>query len=301
MKKLDIGLVGLDTSHVSVFARLLNDPTDPHHKPGARVACAWPGGSPDFALSADRVEGFTAELRDQRGVEILDSPEAVAAASDLVFITAVDGRTHPGLLRRIISAGKPVFIDKPFALTSVEAKEMIVLAKQAGVPLMSCSSLRYSEELLAAMEPGREGISGCDFYGPMNVEPTQPGLFWYGCHIVEMMVTVMGAGCTEVRCVKNENHDSLVATWKDGRVATLHGVRGSHWKFGAVLHRADGPKTIDASGGRPYYLGLLDAILASLPQGKSAVPTWEMLEVVAIIEAGNRSRENAGRPVAINL
>lgn len=33
---------------------------------------------------------------------------------------------------------------------------------------MSCSSLRHAKELLAALEGGREDISGCDCYGPMS-------------------------------------------------------------------------------------------------------------------------------------
>jgi predicted dehydrogenase len=245
------------------------------------------------------VEGFTTELRDERGVEMLDSPEAVADASDLVFITAVDARVHPDIFARVVDHGKPVFIDKPFALNSESAKCMLDLAARAGVPLMSCSSLRYSEELLASLESGRDDIIGCDCYGPMNEEPTHPGLFWYGCHTVEMMVAIMGAGCREVRCLRTDSNDALVAAYDDGRIATIHGVRRAHWNFGAILHRKDGARHIDASAGRPYYLGLLDAILNSLPNGLSAVPAEEMIEVVRIMEAANMSRATGGAPVTL--
>lgn len=128
MNTLKIGLIGLDSSHVSAFASLFSDPSDPHHKSGGRVSFAWPGGSPDFPLSANRVKGFTQELREKLGVEILPSAWEVAAASDLVFITAVDGRAHPALLREVIGEKKPVFIDNPFALNGTEAKEMLDLA-----------------------------------------------------------------------------------------------------------------------------------------------------------------------------
>lgn len=299
MSNLRIGFIGLDTSHVSAFARFLNDPNDPNYKPGSPVTCAWPGGSPDFKASIDRVGGFTQELRESFGVEILDTPEAVAEACDLIFITAVDGRTHPDLFLRVAKAGKPVFIDKPFALSVTEAREMIALAAAEGITLMSCSSLRFSEELLAAVKAGRDEILGCDLYGPMSEEATQPGLFWYGCHTVEMLVSVMGTGCREVRCLKTDGHDVVTATWTGGRVATVHGLRGGHWKFGAVIHRTDGPIFVDGSAGRPPYLCLLDAILESLPNGRSAVPPEEMLEVVSIIAAANESRLNNGRPVTL--
>lgn len=296
---IKIGLIGLDTSHATAFTALLNDPANPNHREGGKVVAGWPGGSPDFPASADRVDGFTKELREKYQVEMMDTPESVAEAVDLVFITAVDGRVHPELFAKVAPFRKPVFVDKPFALTVAGAREMIEGADREGIPLMSCSSLRYSEFLLEAMKAGRDGIRAAEFFGPMNEVPTQPGLFWYGCHTVEMMVTVMGTGCREVSCHKSESNDVLTAIYEDGRMATLHGLRGSHSKFGAVLHRPDGPVTVDASGGRPFYLGTIDAIMDNLPNGRSPIPAEEMLEVVAIIEAANASREANGKVVAV--
>jgi len=56
-----IGMAGLDTSHVPAFAGLLHDSTKEYHVPGARIAAAFPGGSPDFDLSINRVGQFTAD------------------------------------------------------------------------------------------------------------------------------------------------------------------------------------------------------------------------------------------------
>src|SRR4051812_32073130 len=100
--ELRVGLIGLDTSHVPAFTKRLNDHQDAEHVPGGRVVCGYPGGSKDFNLSVDRVEGFTKELREKYSVEMLDSPEAVAEGSDLVFITAVDGRAHLDYVKRTI-------------------------------------------------------------------------------------------------------------------------------------------------------------------------------------------------------
>ena len=61
---LRIGMIGLDTSHVIGFTKLLNNPESEHHVPGGRVVVAYPGGSSDFELSWSRVEGFTTQLRD---------------------------------------------------------------------------------------------------------------------------------------------------------------------------------------------------------------------------------------------
>ena len=51
---LRVGLIGLDTSHVTAFTGLLNDPAAKDHVAGARVVAAFKGGSPDIASSRDR-------------------------------------------------------------------------------------------------------------------------------------------------------------------------------------------------------------------------------------------------------
>jgi predicted dehydrogenase len=118
-----------------------------------------------------------------------------------------------------------------------------------------------------------------------------PGLHWYGVHTVEMIVTAMGAGCVEVQDFRNADGDVIRMSWADGRIATLRGLRNSHYNFGMTLHRKDGPQWVDSkSSTKPYYAGLLEAILGSLPHGRSDVPKSETLEVMRIMEAANQSR-----------
>lgn len=296
--QLRIGFIGLDTSHISAFTKLMNDPTNEHHVRGGRIVAGYPGGSPDFHLSVNRVAGFTEELK-RFGGEILTSPEAVAETVDMVFIMTCDGRAHRSLFERVARFRKPTFIDKPLTTSSADARAIIELAERENIPLMSSSSLRYSQGLSEALASGTSDILGADFYGPLAEEPTQPGFFWYGCHCVEMMVRTMGVGCTEVRCLRSERNDMVCASWRDGRVASIRGNRNSHAKFGLTLHREAGPQHVDASAGRPYYAGLLEAIMTSLSQRKWAISREEMLHVVRIIEAINESRDRNGVAIAV--
>jgi len=71
-KPLRAGIIGLDTSHVIAFTKALNDPERTDELADVRVVAAYPGGSPDIAASADRIEGFTRQVADM-GVEIVDS------------------------------------------------------------------------------------------------------------------------------------------------------------------------------------------------------------------------------------
>ena len=291
-QELKIGLIGLDTSHVVAFSKLLNRDDDPYNVAGARVVAGYPGGTPDWEISASRVDGFTAQLGDEFGVSIEEEPEAVAEQSDLVFITAVDGRDHRRLFERVVGAGKPIFIDKPFATTVADAQAMIDGAKAAGIPLMSCSSLRYAEAFTKALKQDELGeVVGIDVFGPMALQDGLPGLFWYGCHGIEMVVAAMGAGCESLAATATERADVIAMRWADGRVASYRGLREAHSRFGATIHRSQGFQTVDvASESKPYYASLLEAILRSLPKGQSDVPANQMLEVVRLMVAGNESR-----------
>jgi hypothetical protein len=68
-----LGIIGTDTSHVTAFARVLNDPSAPDYLPGARIVAAWKGGSADIEESANRVDKFADELKQKWGVKIVDS------------------------------------------------------------------------------------------------------------------------------------------------------------------------------------------------------------------------------------
>lgn len=286
---MKIGLIGLDTSHVIAFTEILNK----EHK----VVCGFPGAVPDFDASINRVEAFTKRLRDEFGVAIVDSPAAVAEQSDIVFITSVDGRAHRRFFEEIARFKKPTFIDKPFTTTVADAQAIIDLAAKNNIPVMSSSGLRYIDNLQEAITG--EPVVGIDVYGPMQIQPTQPGLFWYGIHGIEMVVAALGVGCRRVHATTNHDVDLVVMQWADGRVATYRGSRKGHNQFGGVVHREKSRCLIDYTNTkRPPVVCMLEAIIRSLSAGKSDVPVEQTLEIVRIICAANQSRET-GQPITL--
>jgi GFO/IDH/MocA oxidoreductase family protein len=289
---LKIGLVGLDTSHVTAFTSLLNDASNPHHVAGGKVVAGYPGLSKDFEPSWSRVEGFTKTLREKHGVEIKETPEAVAEAVDLLFITSVDGRVHREHFERTVKFKRPTFIDKPMTVSAADAEAIVRRANMEKVPVMSCSSVRYSDNLVQALGGKREDVLGCDTFGPLSEVPTQPGLFFYGIHAVDMLVSVLGHGCREVGALHTDAGDVLTLAWPGGRSGSVRLMKDGHGKYGCTLHRKSGAQFVDASASkRPAYASMLEAILKSLPQGKSDVPADEMLDTIRIIEAANKARE----------
>ena len=295
--EIRLGLIGLDTSHVEGFARTFNDSGNPHRIPGARIIAGYPGGSPDFPKSASRVEGYTRKLSEEFGVRIVDSPEAVAEICDAILLTSVDGRVHLDQFSRIAPFGKPVFIDKPFAVSSVHARQIVALADSIGVPTMSSSPLRFAEEFTSALNEREAGaITGADFIGPMAIEPTQPGFFWYGVHTAEALYQAMGPGCKEVSVTTCELYDLAVGLWADGRIGTIRGFRGKHYFFRGALYRDDGAAFLNLDVGlRTKHFYLSTAILEFFRTGKSPIPPQESAEIIRFLEAANESRATGRR------
>lgn len=299
-KVLNIGMIGLDTSHAPLFAEMLNDPAHPYHVPGARATVAFPGGSPDFPLSIDRVAGFTAKIEDDFGVRTVGSIKEVAEEADAILLLTVDGRIHAEQFAAVAPYGKPVFIDKPFAVNSGDARAMADLARKHRVPLMSCSSVRWAENLDAAVRAGDQGgIIGADCCGPMELQPTQPGFFWYGIHMADMLYRCMGPGCTEVRVTANEDHDLAVGVWADGRIGTIRGNRKGNRRFGALLHREQGTEYVDIyAQEKPYFASMLEEVIRMFRTKTPPLYIEETIEVIAFLEAANESRAT-GAPVRL--
>ena len=78
-KQIRAGMIGLDTSHVPAFVKTINAPDATGDLAALRVVAGYPGGT-DFPASANRVEGFTKQLREM-GIEIVETiPELLAKA-----------------------------------------------------------------------------------------------------------------------------------------------------------------------------------------------------------------------------
>lgn len=284
-------MVGLDTSHVPAFTALLNESSHEYHVPGGRVVAAFPGGSPDFDLSANRVGPFTEELREKQGVEIVDTVSALRGKCDAIMLESIDGRVHLPQFREVAEWGVPVFIDKPLTVSRNEAQEIAKIAAEKNIRVTSASALRFAENFQKAIALAGDGpVTGGDFFGPMHFVDKCPGFFWYGIHSVEMLFAAMGTGCREVLTVREEKHDVLVGRWSDGRLATVRGNRTGSNGFGGVVHCSSQSVCFDVTAGKkPYYASLLEKVIPFFGGEGEVVAPAEMVEVIAFLEAANRS------------
>ena len=293
-KVFRLGMIGLDTSHVTAFTKLINNPAKNY---GCRVVVGYAGGSPDIPSSANRVENFTNQLRDKFGVEIVDTIEELCQKVDGVLLESVDGRPHLEQVRPVIAAKKPVFIDKPMAASLADVIEIFRLAKENNVPCWSSSSLRYSPAIVELKENKTAGeVLGCDTFGPCSLEEHHPDLYWYGVHAAEMLFTVMGPGCKSVRRVQTDDYEHVVGVWEGGRIGTFRGLKAGKKSYGFTVY---GTKGVIQGGKFGGYDPLVEDVIKFFKTGKIPVPAEETIEIFAFMSAADVSKAKGGAAVSI--
>ncbi|HLR31205.1 MAG TPA: Gfo/Idh/MocA family oxidoreductase, partial [Fodinibius sp.] len=277
-----VGIIGLDTSHSTAFTEALNDPDVASDLAGFPVVAAYPKGSLEIESSYSRIPEYTEEVKEM-GVEIVDSIDELLGKVDVVMLETNDGNRHLEQALPVFEAGIPLFIDKPIAGSLSDAIAIFEASEQYGVPTFCSSSLRYMENA-GAIRSGEEigRVTGADTYSPASLEETHPDLFWYGIHGVEMLFTVMKAGCESVVRVHTDDTDVVVGTWEDGRIGTFRGQRSGGHGYGGRAFGEDGETQIGPYEG---YRPLLVEIVEFFRTGKPPVSKEETLEIYAFMEA----------------
>jgi hypothetical protein len=294
-KPIRVGIIGLDTSHAPAFAKLMNDPQAKDDVTGCRVVAAYPKGSPDIESSVSRVPEYTAEF-EKMGIEIVGSIEELLTKVDCVCLETNDGRPHLEQAIPVIRAKKPLFIDKPVAGSLADAIAIYRLAKEAGVPVWSASSLRYTPGVQEIRAGAIGAVLGGNTYSPAPTEKSHPDLFWYGIHGVETLFTIMGADCESVARTHTADGDVVTGVWSGGRIGSFRGIRKGASGYGGTAFGEKGIRELGSYGG---YRPLVVEIVKFFKSGQVPVTPEETLAIYAFMSAADASKQHDGASVKL--
>jgi hypothetical protein len=292
---IKLGILDFDTSHCVEFTRRLNQIGNDKEQfvDGAKVVIGCAGES---KLSPERIEGFTKQMKDF-GVALVDKPGDMIGKVDGMLIEAVDGTVHYERAKPFLEAGIPCFVDKPYACSVDDAKKIAELAAKKKVPVFSSSSLRFAPEVVEFVADEKRGkLVGCVVYGPASLSPVperNAGLYHYGIHGIEMLYTLMGPGCKRVTCTTDKGTDVATGQWNDGRVATFRGIRAGASDYGFVGFSEKSIQSVKVAT-KFIYRELLKKVVEMFKSGKAPLDIAETIEIVAFIDAANKSSANHG-------
>ena len=252
---------------------------------GARVVKVW-----------DPQKDWAERLADVCSIpEVCDHPDECSEGTDVVIIVDDGSATQADYAITPLRKGLPVFCDKPLALTGKRAKEIIDVAKETGTPFMSASSLRYVPGTLKLAEEAKS-------LGDIHLATAFCGndLIYYGIHALELAYAVLGSGAVSCMNVGQPGRNIVRVRMECGRDIVLLVGMPEYMSAGfrLTLYTKSGRHTIEPDL-TDLYVYLMQAFIDMVNSGaKFAVPLDEMVEVIATLEAGQRSLE-LGREVTV--
>ncbi|HUR80817.1 MAG TPA: Gfo/Idh/MocA family oxidoreductase [Thermoanaerobaculia bacterium] len=288
------GIIGTDTSHVPAFTAMFQS----HPEWRIKVVAAYKGGSPDIAISANRLEGFAKTIQEKHGVEIVDTIEALLAKVDVVLLESVDGRPHLAQITPALKAGKRVFVDKPLAASVADVHRIMQISKETGTAFFSASAYRFHPDIARLRDnPGIGKVTRVQASSPLNPLEHHPDLYYYGIHGVEALYAVMGTGCVSLTRKIEGDGDVTTCKWRDGRIGSYYGPLKSTQK--PPMIQMWGDKGTTASSTVPEYDTLELAIAQFFHTGRSPVDPAETVEIFEFMSAAQLSKERGGAEVSL--
>ncbi len=205
-----------------------------------------------------------------------------------LVVVATPNQTHYELVRRSLEAGRDVVVDKPFTVTSAEARELVELAARSGRLLSVYQNRRWDGDFLTVRKLIEEGALGritrfdsrFDRWRPAPRpgawrESEQPGggLLWdIGPHLIDQALVLFGIPEAVTADVRVERE---AARADDAFDIILH-YEGFRAFLGASLLGAEPGHRFLVRGTRGSYIKYgLDPQEARLRAGRMpAGPDW---------------------------
>jgi predicted dehydrogenase len=205
-----IGIIGAENSHTIGYGKMFN--TDKKF-PGMEVKYVW-GETEEFASNAMEKGNIP---------NMVSDPSDMMGKIDALIVDHRHAKYHLKAATPFVQAGIPTFIDKPFCYRVSEGKEFLAMAREAGTPVTSFSSVRQSDATFD-MKKQLETIGEFNHIvslGPADINSQYGGIFFYGVHIVEPMLFLFGENISRVLVSKNGKNATASLAYDDGKLATL--------------------------------------------------------------------------------
>ncbi len=252
--------------------------------PGARVTHIWT----DDPVDAPKVAAASLIAN------VVNKPEDVIGQVDAVIIATDDGNDHVRRAQPYVEANLPVFIDKPMA-TNIADLRQFVQWQQAGKIMLSTSGMRYAPEMRLSADQ-RSQLGDLRWITSFTCKTWER----YGIHALEAVEPLLGQGFLTVQAHSDSGGDVMHLTHRSGVKVTVGALHDAYGSFGAVhLYGTKGDLALKIADTYHAFRGQLVAFLDMLHTGVRPLPFEETVELMAVIIAGIRSRDQGGTVIAI--
>ncbi len=177
------------------------------------------------------------DLQEAGPVTIYGDPHSLIADPTVeVVVVVTPPRVTPQICRLAVEAGKPMLIEKPLAASEDEARAMVALAHEVGVPLMTAQTLRFDAtiqevkqlqhrigrserlSLISRIEMKATASDHAEGYGQRGA------VLEIGVHMLDLVRFLTGEEVQEVRCVMDRIPPAAPETTASVRLTTVGGT-----------------------------------------------------------------------------
>ncbi len=275
-----IGILGSDNSHALAFAKLCNipDSSGTYLYNDVRITAIY---------GKDDAPEHTAAVAKEGKIEFLaEKPEDFFGKVDAVMVVYRKGSYHIPDILPFVEKGIPVWIDKPICSSPADVEKLKNAWKKGGGLITGGSTIKYNYDILVAKNRIESGFFGNVLGGAMNFPgdfgSIYEGLYFYGSHLIEMMLSVFGYDLKSVIASKTaEDKISVIAKYKDYQVS-LNYVNSPDYFITVYGDEKSLTSQMDISV--IYKLGF-DKFVEMLRSGKMPLDFEQLVKPVYILDA----------------
>ena len=225
---------------------------------------------------------------------IVEDPKDVIGQVDAVLVATDIGSEHVERCKPFVEANVPIFVDKPLCDNFTDLKIFQQWIDE-GKPIISSSAMRYCKEY----EPYHQSTYELGDLRYINVTMAKS---WekYGIHALETLYPIVGPGFTSIQNLGS----------KDRNIVHLHHSKGIDINIANVFDMIGGFGLVSLVGTKSgiqiksndtfyAFKKQLESYVHYLRTGVKPVPWEETKELMQLVAAGIKSREEGG--IKINL
>jgi hypothetical protein len=216
---------------------------------------------------------------------VSDSLDDMNARVDAVLLARDDAENHYKYAKAFLSSGKPIYIDKPIALSKSAFEKLYQLEQYPG-QIFTCSALRYSNEL---------SLSDTDIKALGDIREivafTPKSWHKYAVHIIEPVLNLLPADDTPIYVntfFRGQTDDSscLSVYWQSGVHTSFYAMGASQTNISIRIHGTRGWKELVFSDSFIAFRTALQDFVDGIVTRSVRSPKTFNARVVELLEAG---------------
>ncbi|MFD1165576.1 Gfo/Idh/MocA family oxidoreductase [Sphingobacterium daejeonense] len=223
---------------------------------------------------------------------VVQNLEDMIGEVDAIILGRDDPENHWELAKPFLDANIPIFIDKPLAINLDELISYEQYIKN-GRFLMSCSSMRYSAEILAAK-------SSIQSLGKIHLLTVVGKKDWkkYGVHMVEATMSLLNdPKALSVQYLGKDGYDIVLLEINTECYASIHLINDITGTFQVSVYGENAWLSIDIKNSYSMFKENILEFVKSLNQKKPTLDFNKTKNVIQIVAAALKSKNLSGEKI----